>query len=205
MEAKMKQPLPVFLLMVSILFGSCTQETGERFAVLSGVLAWARQDWSSAAAHFMRVAETAQQDETVLLQDYALYGLASTYLAQEEYDSALVRLAQISPETPDEIRSGLWYQIGIAAYRKGRYDQAASCFRKVLEIDPVAMDAKINLELCLRSMVTSESSAAAAAPGVGESGQKDEQSEILFSLVRRKEQEHWKNRQNLANPAVEDY
>jgi len=204
-ETKLKRLLLCVPIFLSILLVSCSRETGDRFAVLSGVLSWARQDWSGAAVNFIRVADSARNDETSLIRDYALYGLASTYLAQEEYDSALMRLAEISPESPSEIRSGIWYQIGVAAYRKGLYDQACTYFRQALEIDSAAVDAKINLELCRRSMHTSESSAAASAPGISESGQNEDQSEILFSLVRRKEQERWKNRQNESNPGLEDY
>jgi len=204
-EAKLRGNRLGLLILLSVLMVSCSREAGDRFSLVSGVLSWVRQDWSSAATSFIRVVESAQNDDARLLKDYALYGLASTYLAQEEYDSALVRLADISPEMPDEIRSGLWYQIGIAAYRKGLYDQSLTYFRKALEIDPGAMDAKINLELCRRSMISSESAAAASSPEVGEDGQTDEQSEILFNLVRRKEQERWKNRQDGTNPEVEDY
>ncbi len=191
---------------LTLLFLSCGSPHSDHVAVLSGLMSWIRQDWSDAAVDFLHAAEVARENDDTRLHDYAMYGLASTYLVQEEYDAALLRLAEISADAPDDIRSGVWYQIGIAAYRKGLYDQAAGYFVKSLEIEPDSIDAKINLELCHRSIVARESSAQQAAPEVGETKNPDDGTEILFSLVRRKEQDRWKNRLNGEHPSgVEDY
>lgn len=186
----------VLLVLVSTLFLSCGSQRADHVTVLSGLLSWVRQDWSDAAVDFLRVAEFARKKDDPVLHDYAMYGLAATYLVQEEYDAALIRLAEISPDAPLEIRAGVWYQIGIAAYRKGLYDQAATCFIKSLELEPGSIDAKINLELCRRSSTARESSTQKAAPEVSESQHNNDETEILFSLVRRKEQDRWHNRES---------
>lgn len=191
---------------LTLLFLSCGSPQSDHVTVFSGLLSWIRQDWSDAVVHFLNAAEVARKNDDSRLHDYAMYGLASTYLVQEEYDAALLRLAEISPDAPDDIRAGVWYQIGIAAYRKGLYDQAAGYFIKSLEINPDSLDAKINLELCHRSIIARELSAQQAAPEVGESGSTNDGTEILFSLVRRREQDRWKNRLNGDPlPGVEDY
>lgn len=203
----MEKSMRLFLCIpVVIMFLSCGAPKSDHVTVLSGLLSWIRQDWSDAAVDFLHAAEIARENEDHRLHDYAMYGLASTYLVQEEHDAALLRLAEISPDAPDDIRAGVWYQIGVAAYRKGLYDQAASYFVKSLEIDPDSVDAKINLELCRRSSIARESSAQQAAPEVGEARYEDDGTEILFSLVRRKEQDRWKNRLDGEQPSgVEDY
>lgn len=192
------------LILASVLFLSCGTQRADHVTVLSGLLSWVRQDWSDAAVDFLRAAEFARENDDPLLHDYAMYGLASTYLVQDEYDAALVRLAEISPDAPEEIRAGVWYQIGIAAYRKGLYDQAATYFIKTLEIEPGSTDAKINLELCRRSISARESSTQNAAPEVSESRHNDDETEILFSLVRRKEQDVWRNRDRSEQPSGEE-
>lgn len=195
----------MFCTLVFTTFVSCSNEHANGLTLLSGFLSWIQQDWGNAASSYLRVAESARAENNTRLFDYAVYGLAATYLAQDEYDSALIRLSEISSDASDEVAAGLWYQIGVAAYRKQQYGLAGKYFRKSLEIEPAALDAKINLELCSRSLVTNES-AAAAAPKVGESRQKDDEAELLFNLVRRKEQDRWKNQQAEQTPSeVEDY
>lgn len=195
----------LFLVFLALLV-SCSSGNSDRFNILSGVFSWARQDWNSATASFLKAAEAAEIAGDLAVRDYAVYGLAATYLAQEEYDAALLRLAEISDNTSEEILAGIWYQIGIAAYRKGKYTQAADYFKKNLTLDPSAMDSKINLELCHRSMLTRESGGSTTPPGVSETREKSDESEILFNLVRRKEQERWKNQQAEQTAyGVEDY
>lgn len=187
--------LPLLGFLFLLMLVSCGSVNSDRFTVLSGVFSWARQDWNRATGSFLKAAEAAEASGDQVLRDYAVYGLASTYLSQDENDAALVRLAEISDSATQEIGAGIWYQIGIAAYRRGKYIQAAQYFKKNLELDPTALDAKVNLELCHRSMETRESSGSGSPPGVSESREKSNEAEILFTMVRRKEQERWKNQQ----------
>jgi len=115
------------------------------------------------------------------------------YLAQDEYSSALNRLASISESAPADVRAGIWYQAGIIAFRKGAFEDASGFFRKSLENDPASLDAKLNLELCRRSLSESRSSQSQAASAVREGEDTGTDNEAIFNLIRKKEQDRWKN------------
>jgi Ca-activated chloride channel family protein len=188
---------------VSLLFfciclslAGCTRDTEGVVGIAEGGLAWSRKDWSAAVSSFLKTAEKAKRDGNARLYDYAVYGLATSYLSQDEFDSAIARLSGIGPEADKDIRSGMWYQAGIIAYRRGEYGDAVSCFRKSLESDPSAIDAKINLELSLRVIAESRNSQSKAAAGVSESSGTNQEAESIFNLIRKKEQDVWKNQED---------
>lgn len=179
-----------------VFFPGCDGSPRENLALLSGFFSWTGGDWPSATATFLELAGTAEKEQDVSLHDYAQYALAATYLAQDEYDSALARLSEISEEAPGEIRAGVWYQAGLIAYRKEDYERAAELFRRSLEVRPDAIDAKINLELSKRSGIVRETAKAAGMPGISESDDTNSDEESIFNLIRRKEQERWKNQES---------
>ena len=179
----------------------CDGSPRDSLALLSGFFSWTTQDWPSATETFLELSGAAEDAQDVYLHDYAQYALAATYLAQDEYDSALARLSEISEEAPSEIRAGVWYQAGLIAYRKEDYERAAGLFRKSLEIRPDAIDAKINLELSRRSGIVRETAKAGGMPGISESGDTGADEELIFNLIRRKEQERWKNQESDRDPS----
>ena len=167
------------------------------FTILSGALAWSRKDWAMAASAFLDAERNATGDDGAVLRSYAAYGLASTYLAQDEYDSALARLAEAGEDASGEIGAGVWYQAGIIAFRKGEFEEAASMFRKSLERDPAQIDAKINLELSRRSLAETEAKQLGnGSASVSQSG--DDNADTIFNLVRKKEHDRWKNQEKPA-------
>lgn len=167
------------------------------FKILSGALAWSRKDWAMAASAFLDAEQSATGDDGAVLRAYAAYGLASTYLAQDEYDSALARLAEVGEDSSGEIGAGVWYQAGIIAFRKGEFDEAASMFRKSLERDPAQVDAKINLELSRRNLAETEAKQLGnGSASVSQSG--DDDADTIFNLIRKKEHDRWKNQEKPA-------
>lgn len=194
--------LAAFLLAAS----GCSSGVSGRLGVLSGTLSWSRQDWASSASSFLGTADEASASGDATLNDYAVYGLASTYLSQDEYDPALSRLSSIRDSNDAAIRAAVWYQAGVIAYRRGEFDEAVRCFRDSLRNDPGAEDAKVNLELSRRSLVERESSASASPAPFVEGNQADDGTESIFNLVRKKEQDRWKNVEgDGSSPSVEDY
>ena len=184
----------------------CTRNYDGFFDVLNGVLAWSRQDWPVSTSSFLEAVEKSRSSGDPLPGEYAVYGLASIYLAQDEYDSALLRLAEIGDASTPELRAGVWYQAGIIAYRKGHFDEALAHFRKSLENDPSSLDAKINLELSRLSLAESRSDMASGNQGIQENNVDGQESETVFNLIRKKEQDRWKNQEEDAVQAgVEDY
>ncbi len=190
----------------AILFTGCAFPPGGILGILNGMLAWSRQDWAASVSSFLETENTAKTEGDAVLREYAVYGIASTYLAQDEYDSALVRLSELADASTAEIRAGVWYQAGVIAFRKGEYDQAASFFRKSLENDPSGLDAKINLELSRQSLVEKQADRASSNSGVREDSTPGQEGETIFNLVRKKEQDRWKNQEDSTpQTAVADY
>ena len=175
-------------------------------AILSGALSWSHQDWAAAASSFLEAERVASERGDTLLREYAVYGLASTYLAQDEYDSALTRLSELDARVSPEIGSGIWYQAGIIAFRKGEYADAAEMFRKSLEYDPSRSDAKLNLELSKRSLSDTDAKRSASASAFSGDQSSGEDADTVFNLVRKKEQDRWKNQEEQASREnVADY
>jgi len=178
---------------VSASVTGCSRIDDERLGIVSGAFAWARKDWPGAASAFIEAAVAADEAKDRTVYEYAIYGLAATYLAEDEYDAALSRLSSLGESERPEIRAGVWYQAGIIAYRRAQYADAAVFFRKSLENAPDSIDAKVNLELSRRSLEETSSSRSSRGTAFGEeSGQSDETKTIL-DVVRKKEQDRWKN------------
>ena len=203
----MEKRIIVFLCAAVLFFTTgCSSSKDGRFGILSGLMAWSRQDWPLSASAFLETANGAESAGNRMLKDYAVFGLASTYLAEDEYDSALARLAEIKESSTPAIRAGVWYQAGIIAYRRGQFEDAAAFFRKSLENDPTSADAKINLELSRKSLSGSEAQKSSGASGFSESHAPDPGTETIFNLVRKKEQDRWKNEtDDSSSPATADY
>lgn len=181
---------------LSLSMTSCSRETDGAFRILEGGLAWSRKDWASAVSAFVETAESAKSLGNGRLRDYAVYGLATAYLSQDEFDAALERFSAIDADAESDIRSGMWYQSGIIAYRRGEYENAAAFFRKSLECDPSAIDAKVNLELSMRIIAESKSGTSNGSAGIRENPDGSQEAESIFNLIRKKEQDIWKNRED---------
>lgn len=208
MEKKLRRQF-VFLsltLSVAMVLSGCKINADGVFGILGGVLSWSNQNWPASVSVFMEIEEMARKEGNSNLREYAVYGIASTYLAQDEYDPALVRLSEIENAASDDIRSGVFYQSGIIAFRKGEYDGAAQYFRKALEIDPSRIDAKINLELSRRSLVEKKADRSSSSSGLKDDGESGSEGETIFNLVRKKEQDRWKNQEDESiNSEIADY
>lgn len=189
--------------LLSLFLAGCRVDFASYASVLSGTLAWSGQDWESSSASFLR-GEAGTEDTVV--RDYALYGLAATCLAQGEYDAAEAYLERVLESPIDEIRSGAWYQAGTIAYLRGEYAAAVAAFKRSLRVDPSRVDAKVNLELCLRSLNEAKARRAPSAAGVREEKGEGAGIEAMFTLIRKKEQDRWRNQaEDDSESSVADY
>ena len=95
-----------FLLTVLFLpFGvtSCSAWQKENGAVLTGLYRWKRHDYQNAAASFLDAAERSREIKNDELLQYALFGLSSSYLMQDENDAALAKLDDMPPSLPPSL------------------------------------------------------------------------------------------------------
>ncbi|HPO02527.1 MAG TPA: hypothetical protein PL077_04220 [Treponemataceae bacterium] len=190
------------LLAAALLFSSCSGDFQGILGIADGTIAWSRRDWSRASASFLKVAESGPEK----FSSWASYGLASTWLAQEEYDAAMSRLSLIDSSSDPDLAAGVWYQAGIAAWRKGLESEAAAFFRKSLEFDSSALDAKINLELIASKRESERKVQSGSAPGVNRSDSEAAAQDALFEYIRKKEEDAWKHApENQLRNSVQDY
>ena len=158
--------------------------------MLAGAFAWHNQDWDKAVLSFLPL--SASPDKTI--SDFAAYGLALSYIEQDELKAAMSRLSAIDGASSERLRSAVWYEKGICEYLSGNYSEAALCFRRSLEIEPSRADAKINLELSLLQAESEEANAATFSPMQDSAAENREPSaeSAVYSLIERKEIEQWR-------------
>ena len=118
--------------------------------MLEGYISWQQKDWNQASSHFLTAKEIAENNETK--PEYEIYALSSTYLMQNEDASAMNNLKRIENTKDEKLSSSVFYQLGIIAFKKQEYKEAALYFKKSLEKEPSKMDAKINYEISIKRM-----------------------------------------------------
>lgn len=193
---------------VLVLFSSCSIKMDGAKQILQSTWAWHQQNYRKAVAGFFEVKENASLKENSLLEQYAVYGLASTYMMQGENEAALMRFKQILPDSPDEIRFASCYNTGIIAHRNGDYSEAAKHFRDALLIDPSSISAKINLEVSLQQYEKKQSDSMEQNSSSAHQTQQKSSSveDAVFNQIRESEQNQWKNqRQHQSDSSVIDY
>ena len=144
---------------------------------------------------FLDALNMAKQNNDSYLEQYALYGLASTYLMLEENDAATERLGQIVPDATEEIRFAILYDLGLLAHKKGDYETAASYFKQALMIDGSDIQAKINLELSLEKIAVHNNIKERDITSVSENSEDQTLENAMYSMMREKEKNTWKSQQ----------
>jgi Ca-activated chloride channel family protein len=169
----------------------------QMFRMLQGTYLWRRGDYQEALLRFLLVTE----ESPAPARQYALAGLAASYVMQGEYDAALRRLSELDAGAPPELTFAALFQQGMIAYQRGRDDEAASFFREALCIDGTSVDAKINLELSRRRGAERALTGARQeiAP-LGESDARLAAENALFSIIREGASRHWQNSQTNEAP-----
>jgi Ca-activated chloride channel family protein len=179
------------------LFTSCSGRAKDGARILKSTWAWYQKQYQTAVAGFLQTSEDASKSGDSLVQQYALYGLAVTYMTQEENGSALERLSQIAPDAPQQVRYAAYYNAGIIANRSGDYKKAAALFKQAILADGTKADAKINLELSQKQESTHKAQdAEQEMKSVSENNNESALEKAVFSLIRENEQKKWKNSQS---------
>lgn len=188
------------------LTGCSAQRIKDGSKILEGRLNWNRKDYQEAVADFMDVEQNAGDRGDLEIQQYALYGLATTYLMQNENSSAQTRYEQINPDAPDEIRFSVLYNSGIIEHRNGNYSAAAEFFKQALLIKSSDVDAKINLELSLKEATAHANAQEAQLTPISENTDEISTMEnAMYTTIRENEQQQWKNRQQESESSGLDY
>ncbi len=178
-------------------FTSCSSRTKNGAMILKSTWMWYQKQYQQATTGFLDASEKAAVENDTQIQQYAVYGLAVTYLMQDENDAALERLSQIAPDAPQQIRYAALYNAGVIADKQGDYNKAANLFKQAIIADGSKIDAKINLELCHREeSVRQSQSAEQQMNPVSENSDESSLEKAVFSVIRENEQNTWKNNQS---------
>ena len=190
-NSKISALLIVFSLMA---FTSCSQKFNDGKKILQSSWAWHQQNYKKATAGFFQILENPESNGTVSAQ-YAVYGLASTYMMQKEYEAAVEKFNLIAKDAPESIRYSAAYNLGIIAYQKGNFEEAEEYFHQALLVMPGSLDAKVNLELSCRqldqkSVKQSEQSTSSVSQSKDD---KSSVSEAIFNQIYENEEKQWKS------------
>ena len=191
-----KSALLVLFVFSSLFFQSCSLSWEGSSNILEGTFHWYRKDFRKAVSHFMQATEQAQEENNQELYQFGQYGIAVTYLTQGETEAAMERFNNLGKDVSDSVKFSALYNSGIISYRNGKYKEASSLFKQALMIDESNVDAKINLELSLRQTSIRTAEASQEMIPVQENENDSRLESTIFSLIREKEQEKWKNQQS---------
>lgn len=188
------------------MFSGCTPQMNIRWKILEARLEWNRKNYQEATSYFLNAYEEAKSKSDSVSEQYALYGLASTYFMQDEDAAALERFKQVAPNAPKEVQFAVLYNVGILYHRKGDYEGAANCFKQALLLNGTNVDAKINLELSLREEAVLEKNKASSVSSVSVSSEQQVLQDVIYSVMREKEQNQWKKQEEQSQEdASKDY
>lgn len=184
----------------------CTGSVNDAATVLKGRFKWQQHDYDTSNAIFLSVINDAKLRKDIMLEQYGIYGLAATYLMQNEKDAALSRLKTISPMASKDILFHTWYTTGIIQHRMGNYDLAATAFKNALRLDGSNIEAKINYELSLKDTKKTVPAKSQSLTGVNDSQSLSKKADSVFSVIKENEDQKWKNSQQAQkNTDIIDY
>ncbi len=189
----------VMLVLLPLIFTSCTNRVTGAKTILDSTWSWYQHRYNDSIAGYLRTACDAQTDGDELLEQYALYDLAVTYLSQNENNAAMERFRQINLRTSAEVGYATSYNCGIIAYRSGDYNSAAYYFKEALRIDGSKLDAKVNLELSLKNAEKEAKAKENAISQVSESNTAGSMERAVFERIREYDKKQWKNSENSEN------
>ncbi|MDR2842162.1 MAG: tetratricopeptide repeat protein [Spirochaetaceae bacterium] len=138
---------------------------------------------------------------------FANYAIGSAYLAMEQSSAALGRFKAAEEKAVRDGKRELIYRIrynsGVVHFKSGDMLAAADSFKRALEADGSRVNAKLNLELSMLSLLRQNETAQiknTVEGSVHEDNERRKQ-EILFDFIRKKESDKWKS---LEWPGEED-
>jgi tetratricopeptide (TPR) repeat protein len=127
------------------------------------------------------------------------YNIGNVFYYLEEEESAFAAWKRAVESTLREVRYRGYFNMGVAYYREGKYEQAAEMFVLALRIYPESRDAKGNLEYAFREAekikMRSDTERRITLEEKVESGLPTKQAEGIVDIVSQQEQYIWQSRQ----------
>ncbi len=186
-----------FTTVFALMTVSCSGSSKDRNSILKGSWYWYQGKYQYAVANFMQTYYDSLSEQDSEVNQYAVFDLASTYIRQHEYESAMNRLNEISGNPLPELESPVFYNMGVIANHEGDYASAIKYFKKAVLADMNNVDAKINLELSIQNLVTKNADQGVSVlTGITEEKKEDALKSGVFNLIKENEQNQWKKLQS---------
>ncbi len=183
------------ILLILTLFSSCSQNVKDSFNILQGNIYWHQKKYQQAEVEFLQTLNSSEETDNNEIKQYAIYGLGSSYVMQNEEVAALSRLESINPDAPIELKFASYYNIGVLSYSVGNYEKAIQSFKEALLLNPQSVDSKINLELALRQGSKNVREGTSQVKTASETKENSVIKDAVFSIIRENEQQQWKNQE----------
>ena len=164
-----------------------------RLKLVQGNIRFSQGKYAEAAGFYIE----AMDDTTTA--PYAAYSLGVIYFTLDQDEAALARFNEAeknaSAEENRELIYRSRYNSGIIRFTNGDFEEAASDFKRALEVNGSRVDAKLNFELSMLSLMRKREDAQVRTTQKGSVTADDSRrkSEILFNFVRQKESNRWKS------------
>ncbi len=170
---------------------SCTN-SGIYLDVIEGNYAFSRGEYQEANLDYLKVRNKK------LYPNYISYNLGNVYYALGEINSAFKEWKSVSEDVESRISINTYFNTGVLLFELSRYEDAYQMFRKILEIDPANINAKINLEYCIQKMNFSRENSSNQQEEVLETNHGTYDVSRVLDFVKRKESNIWKSSENLS-------
>lgn len=196
----------IILCASTIFLQGCNNAAKSASTIFAGVIHFGQGNYQKAAGDFFVAQDFASTYNDVEAAAYAQFGLATTYLMQEEILSAnnLLKKLEASDATPSAIRYKALYNAGIIAYNNADFALASDYFKKALLIQSDNINAKINLELSMAQMSVQAQRGEKEVSPIEDSASKARQ-DAVFSIIRENDKKQWKSQEQENTQAILDY
>lgn len=174
----------LILLTVSIVlvFSSCSQAS-LYIKVIEGNYSYSRGEYVDANFNYVQAAKWNEYVSRIS------YDLGNVYHSLGESEAALEEWERASQAEEDpELTYRIAFNKGVLSYEMGRYQEAYQQFRHALKINPDDIEAKANLEYCLRKLNSRRDTTAKSPDSEGSEGSEQQLSgegRRILEYVRR--------------------
>lgn len=134
------------LILPLVLLSSCSR-IGDYFNVIEGNYAYSRGEYMDANFDYIQATNSSRYHHRIAYNLGNVYhSLGESEAATEEWNKA------VGAEEDPRLLYRIAFNRGVLSYELGEYQQAYSYFRQALRIDQDDLEAKANLEFCLRKL-----------------------------------------------------
>lgn len=170
-----------------LILSGCNNTQKIKIKTLSGYISWQQNNWSKSTSSFYKALNLSSETKNEELSSYSKFNIASTYLMQNEDESAYIKLSEIKEIKNKKLMSSVFYQKGIIAFKNKNYKKATEFFKKSIQYDASYIDAKINYELCKKYLNSKYTNVENQKLNNIDKKNKDITDSTIMNLIRKKE------------------